>query len=68
MSACITPRRHPVWWDACAFCPDGGNRNRLGEAEPTVIVLYGQRLRRVHLLCLAMALATGDVWNEPRSW
>lgn len=58
-----------MWWDACAFCPDGGNANRLEASEQTVTVLYGRRLRRVHLLCLPMALAAGaEVWKEPRSW
>ena len=69
MSGPLTPRRHPVWWDACAFCPDGGNGNRLEPAEQTVTVLYGRRLRRVHLLCLPMALAAGgEARKEPRSW
>ena len=68
MSGPVTPRQDPAWWDACAFCPDGGNGNRLEPAEQTVTVLYGRRLRRVHLHCLRMALAAGgDVWKEPRS-
>jgi hypothetical protein len=66
-----TPRKDPVWWHGCAFCPDDSQRqnghhagfnNAFRADSLTVVVLYGggrPRLRRVHLLCLPFALAAG---------
>ncbi|MGH2718589.1 MAG: hypothetical protein ACRDJU_08425, partial [Actinomycetota bacterium] len=51
------PRRDQVWWDACAWCPDGARA--IGERERTVVILYGRALRRVHPACLPYALAAG---------
>jgi hypothetical protein len=65
------PRRDPVWWHGCAFCPDdtqpqnghhAGSGNAFRADDLTVVVLHGggrPRLRRVHLLCLPFALAAG---------
>lgn len=53
-----TPRKHPVWWHGCAFCPDGGKS--FTDQDRPVVVLYRRRLRRVHLLCLPFALAAGS--------
>lgn len=65
------PRKDPVWWHGCAFCPDdtqpqnghhAGFNNAFRADDLTVVVLHGRRrprLRRVHLLCLPLALAAG---------
>lgn len=66
-----TPRKDPVWWHGCAFCPDdtqpqnghhAGFNNAFRADDLTIAVLHGRRrprLRRVHLLCLPLALAAG---------
>ena len=65
------PRRDPVWWHACAFCPSdiqwqnghhAGSGNAFRPGDLTVVVLHGRRcprLRRAHLLCLRFAVASG---------
>jgi hypothetical protein len=65
------PRKDSVWWHGCAFCPDdtqpqnghhAGSGNAFRADDLTVVVLHGLRrvrLRRVHLLCLPLALAAG---------
>lgn len=61
-------RRHPAWWDACAFCPndsqpqngrDAGERNVFVDGDLLVEGVYGKRWRRVHVECLVLAVRAG---------